>query len=125
VIALQLLGELYRRGVAAVHATGSQSFTKTMRKVAGSRKREVQDLFKYFNSFMTTEKNTPRAQIDELIDVAHVPVFFLDEHQVVRPGEMGTVGEIRETAARRRGGPSRSGGARRVGGRGGHRVGSR
>ncbi|WP_333738778.1 DUF2075 domain-containing protein [Streptomyces sp. IBSBF 2806] len=128
VIALQLLGELYRRGVAAVHATGSQSFTKTMRKVAGSRKREVQDLFKYFNSFMTTEKNalgalicdeahriretsanrytraalrTGRAQIDELIDVAHVPVFFLDEHQVVRPGEMGTVGEIREAAARR------------------------
>ncbi|MFE6171741.1 DNA/RNA helicase domain-containing protein [Streptomyces sp. NPDC056464] len=128
VIALQLLGELYRRGVAAVHATGSQSFTKTMRKVAGSRKREVQDLFKYFNSFMTTEKNslgalicdeahriretsanrytraalrTGRAQIDELIDVAHVPVFFLDEHQVVRPGEMGTVDEIREAASRR------------------------
>ncbi|MFI5886574.1 DNA/RNA helicase domain-containing protein [Streptomyces sp. NPDC051554] len=128
VIALQLLGELYRRGVAAVHATGSQSFTTTMRKVAGSRKREVQDLFKYFNSFMTTEKNslgalicdeahriretsanrytraalrTGRAQIDELIDVAHVPVFFLDEHQVVRPGEMGTVDEIREAAARR------------------------
>ncbi|MGY6027062.1 DNA/RNA helicase domain-containing protein [Streptomyces spinosirectus] len=128
VIALQLLGELYRRGVAAVHATGSQSFTKTMRKVAGSRKREVQDLFKYFNSFMTTEKNslaalicdeahriretsanrytraalrTGRAQIDELIDVAQVPVFFLDEHQVVRPGEMGTVDEIREAAARR------------------------
>ncbi|GGX42730.1 DUF2075 domain-containing protein [Streptomyces fructofermentans] len=128
VIALQLLGELYRRGVAAVHATGSQSFTKTMRKVVGSRKREVQDLFKYFNSFMTTEKNslgavicdeahriretsanrytraalrTGRAQIDELIDVAHVPVFFLDEHQVVRPGEMGTVEEIRQAAARR------------------------
>ncbi|SEQ88575.1 hypothetical protein SAMN04487983_100912 [Streptomyces sp. yr375] len=128
VIALQLLGELYRRGVAAVHATGSQSFTKTMRKVAGSRKREVQDLFKYFNSFMTTEKNslgalicdeahriretsanrytraalrTGRAQIDELIDVAQVPVFFLDEHQVVRPGEMGTVDEIRAATARR------------------------
>lgn len=128
VIALQLLGELYRRGVPALHATGSQSFTKTMRKVAGARKREVQDLFKYFNSFMTTEKNslgvlicdeahriretsanrytraehrTGRAQIDELIDVAHVPVFLLDEHQVVRPGEMGTVAEIKAAAAKR------------------------
>ncbi|MFJ2647161.1 DNA/RNA helicase domain-containing protein [Streptomyces sp. NPDC087420] len=128
VIALQLLGELYRRGIAAVHATGSQSFTKTMRKVAGSRKREVQDLFKYFNSFMTADKNSlkvlicdeahriretsvnrytraalrsAKPQIDELIDVASVPVFFLDEHQVVRPGEMGTVDEIREAAARR------------------------
>ncbi|MFJ8546098.1 DNA/RNA helicase domain-containing protein [Streptomyces sp. NPDC093586] len=128
VIALQLLGELYRRGVPALHATGSQSFTKTMRKIAGARKREVQDLFKYFNSFMTAEKNslgalicdeahriretsanrytraelrTGRAQVDELIDVAYVPVFFLDEHQVVRPGEMGTVADIKEAAARR------------------------
>jgi hypothetical protein len=128
VIALSLLGELYRQGVPALHATGSQSFTKTMRKVAGARKREVQDLFKYFNSFMTTEKNsldvlvcdeahriretsanryTPAArrtgkrQIDELMDVAKVPVFLLDEHQVVRPGEMGTVEDIRAAAARR------------------------
>ncbi|MFB8771168.1 DNA/RNA helicase domain-containing protein [Streptomyces broussonetiae] len=128
VIALQLLGELYRRGVPALHATGSQSFTKTMRKIAGSRKREVQELFKYFNSFMATEKNsldvlicdeahriretsanrytraeyrTGRAQIDELIDVSHVPVFLLDEHQVVRPGEMGTVAEIKSAAAKR------------------------
>ncbi|MGC4997210.1 DNA/RNA helicase domain-containing protein [Streptomyces sp. DT195] len=126
VIALSLLGELYRQGVPALHATGSQSFTKTMRKVAGARKREVQDLFKYFNSFMATGKNTldvlicdeahrvretsanrytPAAQrsgkrqIDELIDVARVPVFLLDEHQVVRPGEMGTVAEIRAAAA--------------------------
>ncbi|MFF4794857.1 DUF2075 domain-containing protein [Streptomyces sp. NPDC001276] len=126
VIALSLLGELYRQGVPALHATGSQSFTKTMRKVAGTRKREVQDLFKYFNSFMTAEKNTldvlicdeahriretsanrytPAAhrtgkpQIDELIDVARVPVFLLDEHQVVRPGEMGTVEDIKAAAA--------------------------
>lgn len=126
VIALSLLGELYRQGVTALHATGSQSFTKTMRKVAGTRKREVQALFKYFNSFMTTEKNTldvlicdeahriretsanrytpaarrtGRRQIDELVDVARVPVFLLDEHQVVRPGERGTVEEIKATAA--------------------------
>ncbi|WP_181763979.1 DUF2075 domain-containing protein [Streptomyces albidus (ex Kaewkla and Franco 2022)] len=125
VIALSLLGELYRQGVPALHATGSQSFTKTMRKVAGTRKRAVQELFKYFNSFMTTEKNsldvlicdeahriretsanrytpaahrTGRRQIDELIDVARVPVFLLDEHQVVRPGEMGTVDEIKAAA---------------------------
>jgi hypothetical protein len=99
-------------GVTALHATGSQSFTKTMRKVPGARKREVQHLFKYFNSFMSAERNgldvlicdeahriretsanrytpagrrTGNAQIDELIDAARVPVFLLDEHQVVRP----------------------------------------
>ncbi|MEU9465338.1 DUF2075 domain-containing protein [Streptomyces avermitilis] len=126
VIALSLLGELYRQGRTALHATGSASFTKTMRKVAGARKREVQELFKYFNSFMTAERNgldalicdeahrvrktsanrytraehrTGKPQIEELIDAARVPVFLLDEHQVVRPGEMGTVKEIRDVAA--------------------------
>ncbi|WP_254711780.1 DUF2075 domain-containing protein [Streptomyces sp. TRM64462] len=126
VIALSLLGELYRQGRTAIHATGSQSFTKTMRKVAGARKREVQDLFKYFNSFMTAERNaldvivcdeahrmrktsanryTPAAhrsdkpQVEELIDAARVPVFLLDQHQVVRPGEMGSVKEIRDAAS--------------------------
>ncbi|MGW8847726.1 DNA/RNA helicase domain-containing protein [Streptomyces xiamenensis] len=126
VIALSLLGELHRQGRPTLHATGSASFTKTMRKVAGARKREVQDLFKYFNSFMTARKNhldvlicdeahrmretsanryTPAAQrtgkpqVEELIDAARVPVFLLDDYQVVRPGEMGSVEEIREAAA--------------------------
>ncbi|MFB6627588.1 DNA/RNA helicase domain-containing protein [Streptomyces sp. NPDC056374] len=126
VIALSLLGELYRQGRPALHATGSQSFTKTMRKVAGARKRQVQDLFKYFNSFMAAERNaldviicdeahrmrqtsanryTPanqrsdRPQVEELIDAARVPVFLLDEHQIVRPGEMGNVDQIRSAAA--------------------------
>ncbi|MFD8933896.1 DNA/RNA helicase domain-containing protein [Streptomyces sp. NPDC059578] len=126
VIALSLLGDLYRRGVPALHATGSQSFTKTMRKVAGARKPEVQQLFRYFNSFMEAEPNdldvlvcdeahrlrrtsanrytraalrTGRPQVAELMDAARVPVFLLDQHQVVRPGEMGTVDEIREAAA--------------------------
>ncbi|QKW22338.1 DUF2075 domain-containing protein [Kitasatospora sp. NA04385] len=126
VIALSLLGDLYRRGVTAFHATGSSSFTTTMRRVAGARKRQVQELFKYFNSFMTAERNgldvlicdeahriretsanrytraterTGKPQIEELIDAARVPVFLLDEHQVVRPGEMGTVAQIRAAAA--------------------------
>lgn len=126
VIALSVLGDLYRRGVPALHATGSQSFTKTMRKVAGARKPEVQRLFRYFNSFMEAEPNdidvlvcdeahrlrktsanrytkaalrTGRPQVAELIGAARVPVFLLDQHQVVRPGEMGTVEQIRQAAA--------------------------
>ncbi|MFF6977164.1 DNA/RNA helicase domain-containing protein [Streptomyces sp. NPDC008343] len=128
VIALSLLGELYRRGVPALHATGSQSFTKTMRKMAGARKPEVRDLFKYFNSFVTAKRNsldvlvcdeahrvretsasrftpatqrTDKRQLEELIDVARVPVFLLDQHQVVRPGETGTVEEIKAAAAQK------------------------
>lgn len=126
VVALSLLGELYRRGVTALHATGSQSFTRTMRKVAGARKPEVRKLFMYFNSFMAAEPNdldvlicdeahrlrktsanrytraalrTGRPQVAELIDAARVPVFLLDQHQVVRPGEMGTKEQIKEAAA--------------------------
>lgn len=129
VIALSLLGELARQGRTVLHATGSRSFTQTMRHVAGKGSTRVKNLFKYFNSFMTAEPNgvdvlildeahrlreksvnrfTPRAmreharpQVDELLDAARVPVFLLDEHQVVRPGELGTVAGIREHAVAR------------------------
>ena len=82
-------------------------------------------MFKYFNQFMTADPNgldvlimdeahrirkasvdrytrtalrTDRPQIDELIAAARVPVFLLDEHQVVRPGEMGTLRQIEQHA---------------------------
>ena len=121
VIALSLLGELARRGRTVLHATGSRSFTQTLRKVAGARDPRVQRMFKYFNQFIDAEQNgldvlvldeahriretsvdrytrvalrTGRPQVDELIAAARVPVFLLDEHQVVRPGELGTVEDI-------------------------------
>jgi DUF2075 family protein len=83
-------------------------------------------MFKYFNQFMDAEQNgldvlildeahrirqtsvdrytraalrTGRPQVDELIAAARVPVFLLDEHQVVRPGELGTVEDIERYAA--------------------------
>jgi uncharacterized protein len=121
VIALSLLGELARRGRTVIHATGSRSFTQTLRKVAGRGSTRTRNLFKYFNSFVDADRNglevlildeahriretsmsrytprqmrTDRRQVDELLAAARVPVFLLDEHQVVRPGEMGTVDEI-------------------------------
>lgn len=129
VIALSLLGELARQGRAVLHATGSQSFTTTLRQVAGKGSTATKSLFKYFNSFMDAEKNgldvlildeahrlreksvnrwTPKAsrerarpQIEELVDASRVPVFLLDQYQVVRPGEMGSVPEIEAHAAAR------------------------
>ena len=121
VIALSLLGELARRGRTVLHATGSRSFTQTLRKVAGSGSSRIQSLFKYFNQFVDADRNgvevlildeahriretsmsrytparlrTDRRQIDELLSAARVPVFLLDEDQVVRPGELGTVDDI-------------------------------
>ena len=129
VIALSLMGELARQGRSVMHATGSRSFTQTLRKVAGARAPQVQRMFAYFNSFMTAEKNgldclildeahrlretsvnrytrkevraAARPQIEELLDAARVPVFLLDDHQVVRPGEQGTADEIEAYAVER------------------------
>src|SRR5690606_31773435 len=88
----------------------------------------LKGMFKYFNSFMDADQNaievlicdeahriretsanrftpaaqrTGRRQIDELLSAARVPVFLLDEHQVVRPGELGTVETIQAAAAAR------------------------
>jgi Uncharacterized conserved protein (DUF2075) len=126
VIALSLLGELSRQGYSALHATGSRSFTQTLRRVAGRGSSRIKELFKYSNSFMDAQKNgievlicdeahriretstnrytsavhrTGRSQIDELIAAARVPVFLLDEHQVVKPGEVGTVEAIKSHAS--------------------------
>ena len=126
VIALSLMGQLAREGRTVVHATGSQSFTQTLRTVAAKGAPRVRKTFLYFNSFMSIEPNeldvlildeahriretsanrftraqlrTGRKQIDELLAAARTPVFLLDEHQVVRPGEMGTVADISGAAA--------------------------
>ena len=67
-VALSVLGELARRGRTVVHATGSRSFTQTLRKVAGHRAKAVQAMFKYFNQFMSADPNG----LDVLImDEAH------------------------------------------------------
>lgn len=126
VIALSLLGNLSRRGRAVMHATGSKAFTETMRKVVGSRNSRVKSLFAFFNNYVTAEPNSldllicdeahrvretstnrftrpevravAKRQIQELIAAARTPVFLLDQHQVVRPGEMGSLDEIRSEA---------------------------
>ena len=109
-----------------MHSTGSRSFTQTMRRYVGHGAPRVKNLFKYFNSFMNAQQNdvevlicdeahriretsanrytrasqrTGRMQVDELIAAARVPVFLLDEHQVVKPGEIGTVEAIKSHAS--------------------------
>ncbi|MGP3921759.1 DNA/RNA helicase domain-containing protein [Streptomyces sp. 8N616] len=127
VIALSLMGELSRSKTRVVHATGSKSFTTTLRKEIARQSSGVAKLFSYFNNFEKARPNdlevlicdeahrirettngapagsrwAARRQIDELIDAAQVPVFLLDQHQVVRPGETGTVAVIEEAARHR------------------------
>lgn len=126
VIALTLLSDMAQQGYPVLHATGSRSFTQTLRKYAGRGSTRTQNLFKYFNNFIDARRNgievlvcdeahriretsvhrftrrdqrsRGRPQVDELIAAARVPVFLLDEHQVVRPGETGTIDVITRRA---------------------------
>lgn len=122
VLALNLVGELAKSGYSVHHATGSRAFTENVKKAVGSR---AASLFKYFNSyqgqdsglldvlvcdeahrlrpfsynrFTKKEDRTDQPQIEELIEVARVAVFFIDDLQVVRPGEVGSSELIRGAA---------------------------
>lgn len=124
VIAINLMSDLLQRGINAHYATGSRAFTETLRRIIGTRGSAQ---FKYFNSYMQAEggevdvlicdeahrirktsnsRFTPKAkrsnqpQIDELVHVSKVAVFFIDDNQVVRPDEIGSADYIREQAQR-------------------------
>lgn len=124
VIALEVMGELLRQGKSVMHATGSKTFTETLRKIVGVKARS---LFKFFNSFINVEENSidvliadeahriressnnrftrresrsDLLQIDELFRVAKFPIFFIDENQIVRPNEIGSIELIKKTAQR-------------------------
>ncbi len=115
VIAINLMAELLRKGFNAHYATGSRAFTETLRNVIG-RRGSVQ--FKYFNSYAGAQpdevdvlicdeshriretsntrfqKKSNKPQVEELLKAARVCVFFIDNDQVVRPGEIGSTDYI-------------------------------
>jgi uncharacterized protein len=126
VIAINLVAELSKLGVRTVHLTGSKAFTENLRKKVGPR---AAALFKYFrdtagmsdpekldvaildeahrirtvstNRYTPAQSRTGKAQIDDILDATRTSVFFIDDLQVVRPGEVGSTDLIREAAARR------------------------
>jgi hypothetical protein len=114
VIALNLLSALSQTGLNTHYVTGSKAFTETLRRIVGRR---ASQQVKYFNSYIDAGVNdidvmicdeahrirehshtryTPRSQrslklqIQELFDASKVGVFFVDDNQVVRPGEIGS-----------------------------------
>ncbi len=124
VIALNLVAELAKNGYAVHHATGSAAFTNTVRRRVGTR---AASMFKFFNSYLNAEDDTldvlvcdeahrirkhswdryrkkdavdpDRPQIDELLSVARVGVFFIDDLQAVKRDEIGSSDEIERLAA--------------------------
>lgn len=124
VIAINLMADLLREGYTTHYATGSKAFTENLRKAIG---KDSGSNFKYFNSYMDAdeneldvlicdeshrirktsndrftrkEKRSSIPQIEELIKVAKVSVFFIDDMQLVRPDEVGTCDYIREKAVK-------------------------
>jgi len=122
VIAIKLMADLLLGGYNAHYATGSRAFTETLRNIIGNRG-AVQ--FKYFNSYSAAQADeidvliadeshrirktsnscfTASAhrsnleQIEELLRAAKVCVFLIDDVQVVRPNEIGSVEYIRQHA---------------------------
>ncbi|HUW64235.1 MAG TPA: DUF2075 domain-containing protein [Spirochaetia bacterium] len=122
VIALNLVADLLLSGYNAHYATGSKAFTETLRKIMGTRSPTQ---FKYFNSYSQCAINeidvlicdeahriressnsfyTPKgsksniAQIQEILKAAKSSVFFIDDAQVVRPNEVGSVQYIKHHA---------------------------
>jgi uncharacterized protein len=124
VIAVNLVAELAERGLSTLHLTGSKAFTENLRMLVGGR---AGALFKYFRDtatvteplevaildeahrirtistsrFAPAKARTGKAQIDDILGASRVSVFFIDDLQVVRPGEVGSTDLIRESAAAR------------------------
>jgi len=122
VLAVNLVASLLSKHYSTHYVTGSKAFTETLRTVIGSR---GQELFTYTNGYVSAEadavdvlvtdeahrirdvssnrftpanKKSGLKQLEELIRSARVSVFLIDDHQVVRPGEIGSVAYIREYA---------------------------
>lgn len=122
VIALEVMGELMRQGKVVFHATGSSAFTNTLRKIVGRR---ALNLFKFFFNFTQHKENeidvlicdeahrirsnsndyavpgkfkSKNPQVDDLIKPAKLSIFFIDEFQIVRPKEIGSVALIKHSA---------------------------
>lgn len=114
VIALELYKTLSRQGARTMHATGSRAFTRTIWNNVQRTAPRAKRGFTYFNRFSDAPENDLDIliadeahrirrgkrvpQVDELIRVARVPVFLLDEYQTVRPYEVGSPQMIREAA---------------------------
>jgi DUF2075 family protein len=127
-IALKLLGYSLEKNLSAVHITNSSSFTTTIKGIlirAGDFKQNRLDgMFRLSHNFIKVPHNSidiaicdeahrfrrstdlypylvsRESQVYQIINAARISVFFVDENQIVRPGESGTVNYIIEQAKR-------------------------
>jgi hypothetical protein len=128
VIAMQLMGEMNRRGVPTAHVTNSSSFTTVMRSLVQRKgdplwnTRAVKGLFRLSHGWVkkkdrlevvvcdeahrfrrsTTLRHlqSGRPQAEEILENARIMVAFVDEKQRLRKAEEGTVDYFKGCAIR-------------------------
>lgn len=117
VISINLLGGLLKRNKNAIFVAPNASFRTVIaeRLKKENKKSEIDHLFKGSSGFVDTEKNTFDVivvdeahrlknqtayqyygynQIDDIIKSGLVTIFFIDEDQMIRPEDIGSVEEI-------------------------------
>lgn len=119
VVGLQLLADLAALNYKVNYATGSGAFTKTLKKLVGQ---ECAGIINYFLSYSDAKpkyldvlildeahrlrektvvrykKSSGIPQVEELIKASKISLFFIDDFQIVRNGEIGSVDYIKEHA---------------------------
>ncbi|MCG0275383.1 MAG: DUF2075 domain-containing protein [Thermosediminibacteraceae bacterium] len=126
-LAMQLLGHAMANNISAVHVTNSKAFTTTVKGIilqcGKFRQNRLNGLFKQSHNFINAKKDSidlavcdeahrfrkstnfrfcrsNESQIYQIIRSSKVSVFFIDERQIVRPGEDGTKEHIKQQAQR-------------------------
>ena len=121
-IAMNLMGKLSSLHYNTHYVTGSRAFTGTLNKILGNKsslqlmhfnkygkaERDAVDVViadeahrmwpKNLDRFTRKEDRVDTPIVDQIINAAKVPVFFVDNLQVIRPNEVGTVQYIQEHA---------------------------
>lgn len=121
VISINLLGGLLKRQLNAVFIAPNASFREVMmHKLARkTKKTRLKNLFKGSSSFYELEKNSydvavvdeahrlkngkayqykGENQIEDIVKASKVSIFFVDENQMIRPDDIGSVSEIKRVA---------------------------
>lgn len=121
VISLNLLNSLLGDGLNAVFVAPNASFRETLvKKLAGTMPRmRLKNLFMGSSNFVESNPNEFDAlivdeahrlkqrgaymyqgvnQVDDVIKAARTAIFFIDDNQMVRPDDIGSVAEIKHYA---------------------------
>lgn len=122
VISMNLLTSLLKKETNTIFVAPNASFRDVlMHKLAqGNGKGRIQALFKGSGSFLDIEQNTfdtvvvdeahrlknsgaymykGENQVEDIVKAARTSIFFVDDNQVIRPDDIGSIAEVRRVAA--------------------------